>query len=247
MDSVLFPAFALAYVILLMIAIAVVVRNGRPVPSHLVLIVLTALVYDNAIIGLGNVIGEGTVLAGLSVPRFWLHALVTPLLVIVAWHLMVRAGVRWALSRWALVGSLVLTAALVAYEIGVGAGTLELTPVREYGVLRYTDANTPEGPPLMVLVVAIVLLVAGITLMVRTRWPWLLVGTVLMIIGSGVPIPVASGAITNAFELILLTTILATLAHQERRERATLRGETVALRESDRPDAGRRRQTRAPR
>lgn len=220
MDSVLFPAFAVAYLVLLAIGVAVVVRSGRLVPSHLVLLVLAALVYDNAIIGLGNAIGEGPVLAALSVPRFWLHALVTPLLVIVAWHLMVRAGVRWARTRWALASAVVLTAALVVYEIVVGAATLELIPTSEYGVLRYTDANTPEGPPLMVLVVALVLLVAGIAIMVRTRWPWLLVGTVLMIIGSGVPIPVASGAITNAFELILLTTIVATVIHQERRERA---------------------------
>lgn len=220
MDSVLFPAFAVAYLVLLAIGVAVVIRGGRLVPSHLVLLVLAALVYDNAVIGLGNAIGEGPVLAALSVPRFWLHALVTPLLVIVAWHLMVQAGVRWARTRWALAGALLLTAALVAYEIVVGAATLELTPVREYGVLRYTDANTPTGPPLMVLVVAVALLVAGIAIVVRTRWPWLLVGTVLMIIGSGVPIPVASGAITNAFELILLTTIVATVIHHERREMA---------------------------
>lgn len=225
MDSVLFPAFAVAYVVLLVIGVTVVVRSGRLVPSHLVLLVLAALIYDNAIIGLGNAIGEGPILAALSVPRFWLHALVTPLLVIVAWNLMAGAGARWARRRWALIGALVLTAALVAYEIAVGAATLELTAVREYGVLRYTDANTPEGPPLMVLVVAVVLLVAGIAVLARIRWPWLLVGTVLMIIGSGVPIPVASGAITNAFELILLTSILATVVHLDRLTFCELEGQ----------------------
>lgn len=69
----------------------------------------------------------------------------------------------------------------------------------------------------MVLIVALVLIVAGALLWKRQGWPWLLVGAVVMTIGSAVPIPVDSGAATNAFELALLISILSTKAFQDRR------------------------------
>lgn len=40
-----------------------------------------------------------------------------------------------------------------------------------------------------------------------------------MTIGSAVEIPIESSAATNAFELILLTSIVATIRFQDRRER----------------------------
>lgn len=50
----------------------------------------------------------------------------------------------------------------------------------------------------------------------RSGWVWLLVGSAVMAVGSGVPIPVESGAVINAFELILLVSLLATRQHQDR-------------------------------
>ncbi|WP_261165382.1 hypothetical protein [Microbacterium sp. Marseille-Q6965] len=218
MDSLIFLGFALAYVALGVWAAMRVARRGRVVASDLVLLVIAGLVYDNAVIALGVVIGEGGVLEVLNGARYWLHALLTPLLVIVAWHVLARSGVGWARRRWVLVIALVVTAALIVFEIVTGAMPAQLVAEREHGALSYANERAPGGPPVMVLVVAAALLLAGIVAWMRQRWPWLCIGTVLMLAGSSVPIPLPSGAATNAFELILLVAIVATVARQDRME-----------------------------
>lgn len=219
MDSILYLCFAGAYLALLVWGLILLARRGRPSVSDLVLLVVLGLVYDNAILGFGAMIGEGAALEVANGARFWIHALVTPLLVLVAWSILARAGVRWAVHPAAVVVAVLVTLALIAYEVVVGAAQISLEPVREYGTLSYDDANAASGPPLMVLVVAAALLVAGIGAWIRQRWPWLTIVTVIMVIGSAVPIPIPSGAATNAFELILLIGILSTIAFQDARER----------------------------
>ncbi len=220
MDTVLFLGFSAAYLLLLAWGIALLVRRGRVIVSDAALLVLAALVYDNAVLDLGSSVGEGAGLEVANAARYWLHAFVTPLLVLVAWEMVRRAGVRWAKTTRALIMALALTVALIIYEVVVGAASARLTADREYGILSYSNENAPDGPPIMVLVVAVALLVAGVYLWKRQGWPWLCLATVLMVIGSGVPIPVPSGAITNAFELMLLIGVVATIAFQDRRARS---------------------------
>lgn len=223
MDSVIFLGFAAAYLLLLAWGVTLVMRRGRVIASDLALLVILGLVYDNAVIGFGVTLGEGPLLETLNAARYWLHGILTPLLILVAWHVLVRAGVRWARSGWALATAAVLTVACGAYEMVVGAVPMRLEPEVAYGALDYANVNAPDGPPLMVLVVAAALLVAGILVWVRMRWPWLAVATAVLVVGSAVPLPVPSAAATNAFELILLIGVLATIAFQDRR--AVHRGE----------------------
>lgn len=218
MDSVLFLFFAAAHFGLLLWGIAITVRRGELIVSDLALLVVLGLVYDNAVLSIGALIGEGGVLQALNGARYWLHALLTPLLVMVAWHVMARSGIRWLANVWAMLAAAVVTLALMVYEIVVGAAPMRLVPEHEYGALSYANANAPEGPPLMVLVVAVALLVAGVCAWVRQRWAWLTLATLVLIVGNAVPVPVPSGAITNAFELVLLIGVFATIAFQDRRE-----------------------------
>lgn len=67
-------------------------------------------------------------------------------------------------------------------------------------------------------IVAAVLLVVGAMLWKKQKWPWLFVGAVIITIGSAVQLPLPSGAITNAFELILLISIIATKAFHDRND-----------------------------
>ena len=226
MDSILYLCFAGAYLVLLVWGTVLLARRGHPTSSDLVLLVVLGLVYDNAILGFGAMIGEGAALEVANGARFWLHALATPLLVLVAWGILVRASVRWAARPLSVVVAILITLGLMAYEIVVAASQIALEPVREYGSLSYDDSNAASGPPLMVLVVAAALLVAGIGTWIRQRWPWLAVVTVVMVIGSAIPIPIASGAATNAFELILLIGILATIAFQDAGERRAVHAAT---------------------
>lgn len=214
-DTLLFAGFALAYAVLVGWGIMLATRLGRVVPSDVVVLVAAALIYDNSVLALGRFIGEGSLLEGLNLARYWIHAFLTPLLVVAAWHTTVRAGVRWARSRAAVVLTGVVVVALVVLEVVTVLADLSIEPRWEFGVLSYSDTAS-QGPPLMVLVVALALIVAGVLVWRRTRWPWLLAGAVLMTLGSAVPVPIDSGAVTNAFELILLTSILATKWHQDR-------------------------------
>lgn len=79
--------------------------------------------------------------------------------------------------------------------------------------ISYSSVEVATGPPLMILVVLIGLLIAAITLLKRFKWWWMLVGVVIMTIGSAFPINVPSNAVTNLFELFLLFTLVLTKKH----------------------------------
>lgn len=216
MDTVLFFGFAAAYALLFIWGITLASRHGWITPANLPLLVVAGLLYDNLAIASGRYLGEGQLLEAMSYGRFWLHALLTPLLVIWSWHAIRRAGVRWAATRWAALVAVLITAALIALEIFTTLAGLDLEATVEYGVVSYSDSAPPSGPPLMVLFVAAALIFAGFLLWRSQQWIWLLVGTVLLAVGSGVPLPLESGAVTNLFELILLTSVIATNARQDR-------------------------------
>lgn len=213
MDTALFFFFTGAYLFLLVWALG---RQREWNSMSVLYLVLLGLIYDNAIIAVGRFIGEGALLENLSIWRFWSHAFFTPLLALFAWGTLHHAGVEWARKKAVFYGALLFTAALVVLEIVLETWGLVIEPVWEYGVLRYTSAEEGGGPPVMVLLVIVPLLAAGAVLWKRIGWKWMLVGAVLMTIGSAVPIPIESSAATNAFELILLFTLVLTKIRVER-------------------------------
>ena len=218
MDTILFLGFAAAYLALLVWGVRLAMRNGWWTPANLPLLVVAALVYDNLVLGLGSTIGHRPALEGLNHGRFWIHAAITPTLVAWALHTLRRAGFGWAQSRAYQVLSIGAALALTVVEYFLEVRGLHLVPQEEYGVLSYGSAEPATGPPLMVLVVAAFLVVAGALVWRKQKWPWLFVGAVVMTIGSGVQLPLPSGAITNAFELTLLVSIMATKAFQDRND-----------------------------
>lgn len=211
-DTVLFLGLALAYVVLLAWGIAVVRGRRAGVPGALPLLVVAGLVYDNAVLGLGRFVGEGPTLETLNVARYGIHAVATPLLVVTARWCLARAGVGWARTPAAAVGAVALAAGLVVLEVVTVLSDLRLAPRTEHGVLAYADV-AETGPPVMVIVVGLALVVAGFGVWRGDGWAWLLVGSALMLVGSAVPVPVDSGAVTNLFELVLLVSVVATVRH----------------------------------
>lgn len=220
MDTALFLGFAAAYSVLLLWGFALAARTRWWTPANLPLLVVAALVYDNLVLGSGRWIGEGALLEAVNYARFYVHAAITPLLVAWALHTLRRAGFAWAQARWYQVASIGAALALTFVEFLLEVRGLKLAPREEFGVLSYTGTEPPSGPPLMVLIVAAVLLVAGALLWKRRGWPWLFAGALVMTIGSGVRLPIDSGAVTNAFELTLLISIIATKAYQDGDDRS---------------------------
>ena len=220
MDSVLYLIFTIAYAVLLFWGIALIAKRRRMLVSDLALLVVAALVYDNAVLAVGVLAGEGAGLETANALRFWFHAFVTPMLVLVGWHVMVRAGVRWAASAWVGAAAVVLTIALIAWELVIGTTRMDLVARNEYGAISYSNENAPDGPPIMALIVVAVLLLSGILTWVKAGWPWLAVAAAVMVTGTSIPWSLPSGAVTNLFELLLLLGVVATIAFQDRTEPA---------------------------
>lgn len=214
MDTVLYFIYTAAYLVLLIMCINF--GNSWDTSSLLYLVVF-GLVFDNGLIAVGRYLGEGPLLENLSYLRFWFHAFFTPTLVLFSWSVLNRAGIKFAERKPAYIGALLYTVALVIMEIVTETYGIKIVPEREHGLLRYVSAEPSSGPPLMVLFVSIALITAGAILWKKTGWKWMLIGSVVMTVGSAVPISIESAAVTNGFELFLIVTLVATKIHQDRK------------------------------
>ncbi|WP_418037813.1 hypothetical protein [Paenibacillus xylanilyticus] len=211
MDLVIYSALALIY-LFLVVRIAAQLSGKRQWLNYAIfqIFVLFSLAYDNGIIAAGRFIGEGELLKGLSSVRFWLHAFATPTLVLVGYYILRSSQVKFSKHIITHIAAWVIAVGLIIYQI---SSTLQevksLIPIQEYGVLRYTSESL-AGPPFMVIIVGFLLLLIGIIVLVKQKWVWLFVGTLLLFVGQALPIPVASTAVTNIFELILMVSIWVT-------------------------------------
>lgn len=191
-------------------------RRGVVTYANIPLLIIIALFVDNLVIALGTVIGEGNTLYNLNVLRFWL-ALLTALLALFAGDV-VRRSNQWKAKR-AEVGVMmwIVTAGLLVLQLTTETLSVKLKPEEEYGVLRYVPQEVP-GPPWMILIVLILLLVSSMIIWKRQRWPWMFFGIILMSVGSVVDLPIQSTAVTNVFELLLMSSLLATVLYQDHTE-----------------------------
>ncbi len=184
-----------------------------------------ALVYDNLIISLGTAIGIGPLLEGLSWPRFAMHALLTPFLMIAATQTAQAGGIRWAESRnWKIFIWLLVVAMMIvgAFEGLIG---LKLVPACFDGIVRYTSNLYPShlcyegqelvkggGPPIPSIVGNIITLIVGFSLWRHNDWPWLMAGALVMFVAAGVPFSIFGMAPGNGGEVVLLFSYVVTVA-----------------------------------
>lgn len=181
---------------------------GRPVALSLALFANTLLWYDNFRIGVGRVVGEGDLLYNLSIPAFFWHWTMLPLLMIVAGSIARLAGLEWARSQLVMglfcLGAVALFLKDLPYTIGLLFGevgpfpAVELRPGCIADTLRYTTRVSPaqfcgpdavafaNGPsPLPAILMNIVMVGVGIALWIRRGWKWLVIGPGLMFIAAG--------------------------------------------------------------
>ncbi|MFD6953021.1 hypothetical protein A6A08_17035 [Nocardiopsis sp. TSRI0078] len=208
MTSSAFAAFALAHLCLTvwLVRLALVRRSTH---TWLVAAVAAGLVYDNAIVALGSSLGAGDLLLALNLPRFVVHALVTPLLVVFAVGAARDLGLAWARTRVAHAGFSVLAAALVVYGVVVDLVGLTLVPGRGGDALRYSAAEPAVPVPSVATIVVLVLV--GAALLVRARSGWMLLGAATMFAVSAVPhAPLVVG---NLGEVALIAGLALTARH----------------------------------
>lgn len=145
------------------------------------LLVIAGIVYDNLIIGLGSFIGEGELLKGLNVPRFVIHALFTPCLMIFAVGVARRVGINWAQTKTGHGIICLIATAMIALGVYHEIIQLTLEAKAEYGTLRYIN-TAAQGPPIPAIVTIIVVMIIAIFVWVKTKKPWYFLGSLLMFI-----------------------------------------------------------------
>ncbi|WP_075618794.1 hypothetical protein [Paenisporosarcina indica] len=210
MDIQFYFMFTLGYISLFIWGLSGLNSSRFLTWSSFIFAILGALIFDNAVLGFGKWIGEGTVLESLNALRYWSHAFFTPLLVLFSLGVLRESGIAWTDKKWLTLSAIIYTIGLIGIEIWLETSRLQLKPKTEFGVLRYVSTESASGPPIMILLVTIVLLVAGIVLWKQTKWPWFFIGAAVMTIGSMVPLNINSAAVTNAFELFLLWALVWT-------------------------------------
>lgn len=210
MDTFLYFLFAALYAILLIWGLYGIRKQDLARWTSVIYIVIMPLIYDNLLLATGKWIGEGELLESLNFSRFCLHALITPLLVMYSIGTLRESGIEWAKKKWLVILGILYTVGLIVLEFSIEVKGLELEVVKEYGVISYSNVEEATSPPIMVLLVTLILIVASAILWKKTKWPVFFIGAVVMTIGSAVPINVDSGAVTNAFELVLIFTLIWT-------------------------------------
>lgn len=210
MDTFLYFLYTFLYTALLIWGLYGIRKQELAKWSSVIYIVILPLIYDNLILATGKWIGEGELLESLNLSRFCLHALITPLLVMCSIGTLRESGIEWAKKKWLVIVGIIYTIGLMVFEFSVEVVGLEIEVVKEYGVVSYSNVEEATGPPIMVLFVTLILIVASAIVWKKTKWPIFFIGAVVMTIGSAVPLNIESGAMTNAFELFLIFTLIWT-------------------------------------
>jgi len=224
MSVFLFPAYATAHICLLIWTLLIWQRHRSP-GALIVAILAAGLWYDNSIIAIGNSIGQGMQLETLSWPRFGLHAVVTPFMIIAVRRIAATAGIDALRSMAWRLGTWIVAATMVLYGVFVDLVGLQLQPACFDGILRYTSSASPaqfcspdqvslpsHGPPIPSIAVDLFVIGMGVWLWRRTGWPWLFAGGIAMFIAASVPTSKYGLSASNFGEVLLTLSIVATIA-----------------------------------
>jgi hypothetical protein len=236
LSAYLFPLYAFCHLVIFVWALYLARAHKAP-GAWLVAMIAAGLVYDNLIISLGTTIGIGSSLQALSWPRFAMHALLTPFMMIAVTQMAAAGGIRWAQTTqwkvcvWVLVISMVIFGA-VEHLIG-----LETVPACFDGILRYTTNLYPShfcgegwevvkgsGPPIPSIIGNIITLVIGFFLWRHHGWIWLMAGALLMFFAAAVPFRDFGMAPGNGGEVFLMFAYVATVMRFGRFKKTSIEG-----------------------
>ena len=177
-------------------------------PAMIVLpILLASLSYDNVVLGIGNLVGEGSLLKNLSVGRFFLHDVVIPFFVPIGVELAHRASSTWA-NRWIRILSWVLAFGLAGVNISDNFMGLDLVPIQFLGTLRYVLVL--NGPPIITILVTLLTVLIGLGLWVHLKWSGLFLGSAIALLGNAIPLSLVGPLPGSASEFILALFLLLT-------------------------------------
>jgi len=209
MDTFLYFLLGFGYVCLFVWGLFLARNHGLLNLTNVLLLVILGLIYDNLIIAFGRFIGEGNLLENLSYARFWLHALFTPTLILFAWSICYKTGLPWAKTTFWKFLAYLLTIGFILYELFASVKGLRLEPIWKNGVLTYESADQSISS-VMVIIITLVLGIVGLLLIIKFRFFWLFIGTLVMILGGILAIWMKTFPIMNVSEFLLMISLLLT-------------------------------------
>ncbi|MDZ8226174.1 hypothetical protein [Nostoc sp. ChiVER01] len=209
--SIIYPVTHFSLILIEWVLIGWAIRMWQQSTSLAMIvlpIVLVSISYDNIILSIGSLIGEGELLKTLSMLRFLLHYLVVPLFIVIGVELAHRAGANWA-NTVVRILSWVIALGLTAIDIITRYTGLQLVPIEFAGILRYHVANL-SGPPIITIVVNLFVVLIGIGIWFSLKWPWLFVGTLVSLIGNAMPSYAVGTLAGSCSELVMAISLLLT-------------------------------------
>ena len=197
-------------------------RETKSITALLIMVPLSFLWFDSLTMGIGTLIGEGSLLKGMSYFRYTTHYIGLPAWIIAAVFLARDAEFAWARSPLVLIGAIALAAFFVISDLYQFWGD-EMYAACILGTLRYVTQVAPDqachpeeaglgegiGPAAPITVI-VIFLVVGTLLWIKKGWPWLTVGSLVMFILAGVPQSIAGPIFSNTGELFISAALIYT-------------------------------------
>ncbi|MBH8606295.1 hypothetical protein [Thermoactinomyces sp. CICC 10521] len=207
MDTFLYPLITILYLVLFVWSFRFFRESSFWGTSWILFLILT-FIYDHAVLSVGNLFGEGDLLEMLSLFRYLFDVLLTPTLVFVSLDILRRIQVEWSEYLIVQVFTHLYTFLLTVLGIFTNILWINLEPVRIHGVIQYFPSKNYF--PYSTILALLPLVVAAFFLWRQLRWPVLLAGIVIAVVGVGFACAVDNPAIGSVFELVLMWSLVMT-------------------------------------
>jgi ABC-type branched-subunit amino acid transport system ATPase component/branched-subunit amino acid ABC-type transport system permease component len=180
--------------------------------AWIVAAVIVGLMIDNAILAVGNLLGEGSLLQALNRPRYWIHALGTPLILPIVIEIGAACGLTWCVQRrrwWQAV-----TGAFITFGVWFDIVRQRLEFTTKGGVARYAN-EVISGPPVNAIAANILAIAVGVMIWQKGHRATMAIFSILMLVGAGagVSIPVVGNLAECIFVLALLAGMQSATGH----------------------------------
>jgi hypothetical protein len=202
----LYLAYTLLNLILLIWGITLSFKTKR-LSVVILAVVIFGLMYDNLILSLGNVVSNHQLLYGFSLPRFLMHQLILPWIILAAFDEIRMLGHGWAQIGRARVGAVILSVIVMVLGILTRLIPMHLQLTIMDGVTRFVDVAA-KGPPIVSIVSIGFVTILGITIWRRNHFPWLFLAGLLVFIGEGIPVEWVRRTIGSGAEVLFMAAML---------------------------------------
>lgn len=196
-------------------------QRHHTLSTALLMAISFGLFYDNLILLLGTWIGEGPLLLALSWPRFILHQLVLPWMILAAYDQARLTGAGWTKWRWGRATAVFLSILVLLAGIFTRLLPMTLEPAVMDGVVRYV-AHSVSGPPIVSIVSIGLVGVMSISWWRHRQWPWLTLIVLVVFIGEGYPSEAVRRVVGSGLEAVLMGMLYFTTVRFWRPEAAVL-------------------------